>query len=87
VTEPSAVCVHRAEPRIADSSISVELADLIGEHLDLSSEQFDAVLSTWTLCTIPVLSAVLAQIRHVLKPGGAFRFVEHGHARDAKVTR
>jgi ubiquinone/menaquinone biosynthesis C-methylase UbiE len=87
VTEPSAVCVHRAEPRIADSSISVELADLIGEHLDLSSEQFDAVLSTWTLCTIPVLSAVLAQIRHVLKPGGAVRFVEHGHAPDAKVTR
>jgi len=57
------------------------------EHLDLSSEQFDAVLSTWTLCTIPDRAAVLAQIRHVLKPGGAVRFVEHGHAPAAKVTR
>ena len=34
----------------------VELAGLDGQHLDLPSEQFDAVLSTWTLCTIPDLA-------------------------------
>jgi len=85
--EPSAVCMRIAEPRIAESSTPVELAGLTGEHLDLPSEEFDAVLSTWTLCTIPDVGAALGEIRRVLKPGGTFHFVEHGHAPDAGVAR
>jgi ubiquinone/menaquinone biosynthesis C-methylase UbiE len=83
--EPSQVCMRLAEPRIARSSIKVEQAGLNGERLGLESEASDAVLSTWTLCTIPGLTAALAEIRRVLKPGGALHFVEHGHAPDAKV--
>jgi len=83
--EPSQVCMRLAEPRIARSSIKVEQAGLNGERLGLESEASDAVLSTWTLCTIPDLTAALAEIRRVLKPGGALHFVEHGHAPDAKV--
>src|SRR6266853_3714994 len=75
-----------AEPRIARSSTTVELAGLNGEQLDLPSEAFDAVLSTWTLCTIPDLTAALAELRRVLKPGGSFHFVEHGHAPDPKIA-
>jgi hypothetical protein len=30
-----------------------------GERLQLQSEECDAVLSTWTLCTIPNLTAAL----------------------------
>jgi ubiquinone/menaquinone biosynthesis C-methylase UbiE len=85
--EPSATCMRLAEPRLAASSTPVELAGLNGEHLDLSTAQFDAVLSTWTLCTIPDLDAALAEVRRILKPGGTFHFVEHGHAPDAKVVR
>lgn len=85
--EPSKVSMRLAEPRIAASSADVELAGLDGQHLDLPSAQFDAVLSTWTLCTIPDLATALAEIRRVLKPGGAFHFVEHGHAPDAKIAR
>ena len=76
-----------AEPRIARSSTTVELAGLNGEQLDLPSEAFDAVLSTWTLCTIPNLTDALAELRRVLKPGGWFHFVEHGHAPDPPVAR
>ena len=54
----------------------MELAGLNGEHLALPSEEFDAVLSTWTLCTIPDMSSALAEVRRVLKPGGMFHFVE-----------
>src|SRR5437016_4518247 len=72
--EPSKVSMRLAEPRITASSAEVELAGLDGQHLDLPSEQFDAVLSTWTLCTIPDLGTALAEVRRVLKPGGAFHF-------------
>jgi ubiquinone/menaquinone biosynthesis C-methylase UbiE len=67
--------------------VPVEYGGLTGEHLDLPSHEFDAVLSTWTLCTIPNLGAALAEIRRVLKPGGSLHFVEHGHAPDPKVAR
>src|SRR6266576_167247 len=84
--EPSRVCMRIAEPRIARTSVPVEYGGLTGEQLDLPSGEFDAVLSTWTLCTIPNLEAALAEMRRVLKPGGSFHFVEHGHAPDEKVA-
>jgi len=55
--------------------------------LPVSDASVDHVLSTWTLCTIPDAMRALAEIRRVLRPGGAFRFVEHGLARDAGVAR
>jgi ubiquinone/menaquinone biosynthesis C-methylase UbiE len=85
--EPSRVCMRLAEPRIAESSVAVEYGGLTGESLDLPSDEFDAVLSTWTMCTIPNLDAALAEMRRVLKPGGSLHFVEHGHAPDEKVVR
>ena len=85
--EPSKVAMRLAEPRLAQSPTTVELAGLDGQRLDLPSGEFDAVLSTWTLCTIPDLDAALAEVLRVLKPGGTFHFVEHGHAPDAKVAR
>ncbi len=85
--EPSSVCMRLAEPRIEACAASVEAAGLTGEHLDLPSEEFDAVLSTWTLCTIPQIDAALGETRRVLKPGGVFHFVEHGHSPDTRVAR
>jgi ubiquinone/menaquinone biosynthesis C-methylase UbiE len=85
--EPSRVCLRIAEPRIAQAPLTVELAGLDGQHLDLPSEAFDAVLSTWTLCTIPDLASALAEIRRVLTSTGSLHFVEHGHAPDPRVAR
>ena len=85
--EPSTVCMRLAQPRINQRSTTVELAGLNGERLDLPSGHFDAVLSTWTLCTIPNLALALEEIRRVLKPEGSFHFVEHGHAPDENVAR
>jgi SAM-dependent methyltransferase len=76
-----------AEHRIDETPVDVQLAGLTGEHLDLPSGAFDAVLSTWTLCTIPNLGEALGEMRRVLKPGGAFHFVEHGHAPDERVAK
>lgn len=85
--EPSQVCMRIAQPRIAKSSVPVEYGGLTGERLDLPSGEFDAALSTWTLCTIPNMDAALAEIRRVLKPGGSFHFVEHGHAPDDHIAK
>ena len=85
--EPSSVCMRIAEPRIARSTVPVVSAGRNGERLELQSEACDAVLSTWTLCTIPNLTAALGEMRRVLKPGGSLHFVEHGHAPDPPVER
>ena len=85
--EPSRVCSRIAAPRVAAIAVPVEYGGLTGEHLDLPDDAFDAVLSTWTLCTIPDLDAALAEIRRVLKPGGNLHFVEHGHAPHETIAR
>jgi ubiquinone/menaquinone biosynthesis C-methylase UbiE len=84
--EPSQLCMRIARPRIAATIARVELVGLTGEKLGLPSDSFDAALSTWTLCTIPNLAAALEEISRVLKPGGRFHFVEHGHSPDLKVA-
>ena len=85
--EPSRVCMRIAQSRIDSSRRVVELAGLDGARLDLPSESFDAVLSTWTLCSIPDVARAMGEIRRVLKPGGSFHFVEHGHAPDPEIAR
>ena len=87
VIEPSRVCMRMAEPRIAKTSVPVEYGGLTGERLDLPTAEFDAALSTWTLCTIPDLELALDEIGRVLRPGGSLHFVEHGHSPDEKVAR
>jgi ubiquinone/menaquinone biosynthesis C-methylase UbiE len=85
--EPSALCVRLAQSRIAESTTEVSLVGLSGESLALPSAAYEAAVSTWTLCTIPDVEAALAEVRRVLRPGGRFHFVEHGHAPDAAVAR
>lgn len=85
--EPSAVCMQLSAPRRSGSAVPVEYAGLTGEALEVDTETADAVLSTWTLCTIPDLRSALAEVRRVLKPGGSFHFVEHGHSPDPGVAR
>lgn len=85
--EPSQVGMRLAERRIQTAEASVEFAGLNGEELDLPSGEFDAVLSTWTLCTIVDIDAALHEARRVLRPGGAFHFVEHGHSPNEGVDR
>jgi ubiquinone/menaquinone biosynthesis C-methylase UbiE len=85
--EPSDVAWRLASGRVAASAVPVVRSGLDGQSLPLDDASQDAVLSTWTLCTIPDVAAALQEARRVLKPGGSFHFLEHGLAPDENVQR
>jgi ubiquinone/menaquinone biosynthesis C-methylase UbiE len=83
--EPSRVSVRLAAERIAAAPFPVEVVGLDGERLPLPDASADAVLCTFSLCTIPDPVAALREMRRVLRPGGALHLVEHGRSPDARV--
>ncbi|WP_176818951.1 class I SAM-dependent methyltransferase [Quadrisphaera sp. DSM 44207] len=85
--EPSDVAWRLARRRVAAAPVPVERVGLDGQRLPLPDACVDAALSTWTLCSIPDPVAAAAEVRRVLRPGGTWRFVEHGLAPDASVRR
>jgi ubiquinone/menaquinone biosynthesis C-methylase UbiE len=85
--DPAAVGRKLAAKRAAASAVPIEYIGLDAQRLPVDDASADRVLSTWTLCTIPDPMAALAEIIRVLRPGGAFHFVEHGRSPDAKVAR
>lgn len=84
--DPSPELREMAQDRADQAGLDVEFVGLRGEELPLDDESCDAVVITYTLCTIPDPVAAVREIRRVLKPGGAMHFSEHGRAPDASVA-
>ena len=84
-TSPRLLSVARHVHR--SGTASTELLEGSAEALPLEDKSIDAVVTTWTLCTIPDVNAALREMRRVLKPSGALLFVEHGRSPDEKVRR
>lgn len=85
--DPATAGRKLAAKRVAASPVPIEYIGLDAQTLPLADESADHVLSTWTLCTIPDVSTALAEVRRVLRPGGALHFIEHGRSPDAKMAR
>jgi len=85
--EPADTGWKLAGRRIAEAPVPIERNGLDGQKLPLSDDSCDAALSTYTLCTIPDVTAALAELRRVLKPGATLHFLDHGLAPDEKVRR
>jgi ubiquinone/menaquinone biosynthesis C-methylase UbiE len=87
VIEPNETARRLAESRIAESAVPVDFLGLDGQALPLEDSSVDAVLSTFSLCTIPDVKGALREVRRVLRPGGELHFLEHGLSPDPKVAR
>ena len=87
VVDPEDLLSHRVEQRIASAPFPVERAELSAERLPFEDNRFDCAVSTFTLCTIPDAGAALAEVRRVLKPGGALLFLEHGLSDEPSVAK
>lgn len=76
-----------AARRLAASHVAVEHVGLDGRSLPLDDASADAVLATWTLCSIPEPEAAVREVVRVLRPGGRFHFVDHGRSPDPRLAR
>ena len=85
--EPADTGWKLAGKRVSGSPFPIDRTGLDGQALPLADHSCDAALSTYTLCTIPDVTAALAELRRVLKPGAAFHFLDHGLAPDEPVRR
>lgn len=85
--DPSGGARKLAKKRLDASPIHVEFSGLDGQSLQLPDASVDAVLTTFTLCTIPDLSRALAEAHRVLRPGGKLHFLEHGRSPETNVAR
>lgn len=87
LTDPDAHMLERLRKRPEASGPATEIASASSDALPFPDESFDAVVSTLVLCSVPDVARTLAEIRRVLKPGGALVFLEHVAAEDGSRRR
>ncbi len=85
--DPSQLGRRLAAQRIQRVPFPVEFVELESQQFALPDHSVDAVVTTWTVCTIPDPVAALKEIRRVLKPDGRYTFLEHGRSPDRRVAR
>jgi ubiquinone/menaquinone biosynthesis C-methylase UbiE len=70
----------RLEKRVREhrrEDTEVEITEASAASLPFPDASFDAVVSTLVLCSVPDADVVLREIRRVLRPNGAFVYLEH----------
>lgn len=85
--EPSDVAWERSSARREASAVPVTRIGLDGRSVAAESGAYDAVLVTFTACTVPDPRVVMAEVRRLLAPGGTLHILEHGLSPDASVAR
>jgi SAM-dependent methyltransferase len=82
LSEPDPGMLRRAERRAAACGRPATLVLAPAEALPFAAASFDTVVATLVLCSVADVARTLAEVRRVLRPGGAFLFCEHVRAAD-----
>lgn len=67
--------------------VHLDLRERMAEQTGLPDQSADTVISSLVLCSVEDPAIVLAEIRRILRPGGAFRFLEHVVAPEGTASR
>ncbi len=86
IVDPALLLPMKVTHRMAAAPYPIQTVQVTAEQLPFSDREFDTVVSTWTLCTIPNAVRALREVERVLKPGGRFLFLEHGRSDDHKIA-
>jgi ubiquinone/menaquinone biosynthesis C-methylase UbiE len=85
--DPSRALLQMARRNSSWVHFPVELSEGCAEAIPLEDRAVDHVVMSWTLCSVADPMRALAEVRRVLRPGGALLFVEHGRAPEAAPRR
>jgi len=85
--DPSPELLRLASKRATEAVVPVSLLRGSVEQVPFADAVFDAIVMTWTLCSIPNPIAALTEMRRVLKPGAQLLFVEHGLSPEIRTAR
>ena len=83
--EPSSKLLEMANKAARKTPIPLRLVEGTAEAIPIEDHNVDAVVSTWTMCSIAEIQTALQEMRRVLRPGGRLFFVEHGRATEPRV--
>jgi ubiquinone/menaquinone biosynthesis C-methylase UbiE len=86
IVDPATLLPALVARRMVAAPYPIQTTHVTAENLPFPDQQFETVVSTWTLCTIPDPVLALHEVGRVLKPGGRFLFLEHGRSDDRTIA-
>ena len=87
LTEPAAPMLARLARRARGAGVVAEVVAAPAERLPFPDASFDRAVGTFLLCTVDDPAAALSEVARVLRPGGAYLFLEHVRSAQAGLSR